>query len=164
MQNHWYDPLRDIRSLGSQKKKIENMGQLAEQRKEHLGQFFTPDDVALFMWSLVANLEVRDIFDNSIGSGRLVQYADPQKHRLWGVDVHQETVDQVKQVVEAAGFEAEILCAGMEEIHPRGMCAALVNPPFSIHLESPFLEHYHKFTRMGKYGPDTSATSDEYAV
>lgn len=160
----WYEPLRSIRSLGSQKEKIQNMGQLAEARKRHLGQFFTPDAIAAFMWSFVADLPIRDILDNSIGSGRLLQYADPQKHRLYGVDIHAETVDQVKAVVEAAGFECDIRCAGMQDIQPRNFDCSLINPPFSVHLESAHLQRNEGFTRMGKFGPDTSATSDEYAV
>jgi hypothetical protein len=40
----------------------------------------------------------------------------------------------------------------------------LCNPPFSITLESVGLKAHEGFTRMGRLGPDTSATSDEYAV
>lgn len=164
-EKNWYAALRNIVSLGSRKLvKIENMGMLAAARREHLGQFFTPDVVARFMWSFVANLPIHSILDNSIGSGRLLQFADPEKHSLYGVDVHQETVDEVKRVVSEAGFKCEILCAGMEQIRPTGMCASLINPPFSIHLESTGLKPEPGFTRMGKFGPDTSATSDEYAV
>ena len=164
-EQNWYAALRNIVSLGSRKLvKIENMGMLAAARREHLGQFFTPDVVARFMWSFVANLPIHSILDNSVGSGRLLQFADPEKHSLYGVDVHQETVDEVKRVVSEAGFKCEILCAGMEQIRPTGMCASLINPPFSIHLESTGLKPEPGFTRMGKFGPDTSATSDEYAV
>ncbi len=160
----WYDPLRSIRSLGSQKEKIQNMGQLAEARKKHLGQFFTPDNVAAFMWSLVSHLPIHNICDTSIGSARLLQFADPQKHRLFGVDVHADTVNTVKQVVEEAGFDCEIICSGMESIHPRGFDLSLINPPFSVHLESPNLQAFPGFTRMGRFGNNTSAISDEYAV
>lgn len=161
---NWYDPLRSIRSLGSQKEKIQNMGQLAEARKKHLGQFFTPDDVAAFMWSLIKNLPIHNICDTSIGSARLLQYADPQKHRLFGVDVHADTVNTVKEVVENAGFDCEIIHSGMESVRPVGMDLCLINPPFSVHLESPSLDTFDGFTRMGRFGDNTSATSDEYAV
>lgn len=164
MKNTWYDPLRSIRSLGSQKEKIANMGELAEQRRKHLGQFFTPDAVAAFMWQFVASLPVRTILDNSIGSARLLQFADPEKHRLYGVDVHGDTVEQVKEIVSKAGFECDIECAGMQDIQPANMDVALINPPFSIHLESPFLQAFVGCTRMGRFGPHTSATSDEYAL
>lgn len=163
-QQDWYEPLRAIASLGSQKEKIEHLGQLAEARRRHMGQFFTPDNVARFMWSFVEHLDLRNILDNSIGSARLLQFATPGRHRLFGVDVHEATVDAVKAVVEAAGFECEIICAGMEAIRPKGMDCCLVNPPFSLHLESPSIEPMEGFTRMGKFGADTSAISDEYAV
>lgn len=162
---NWYDALRNIVSLGSRKiVKIENMGMLAAARREHLGQFFTPDVVARWMWSFVANLPVRSILDNSIGSARLLQYADPEKHSLYGVDVHQETVDEVKRIVSEAGFKCEIICAGMEMVRPKGMDCSIINPPFSVHLDSPGLEPESGFTRMGRFGPDTAAVSDEYAV
>jgi hypothetical protein len=160
----WYAPLRQLVSLGSRKSKIQNMGGLAAARKEHLSQFFTPDAVAAFMWSFVGHLAIKSVLDNSIGSGRLLQFAEPGKHTLYGVDVHQDTVDEVKRVISEAGFECEILCAGMENVRPIGMCAALINPPFSITLESAGLKPEEGFTRMGRLGPDTNATSDEYAV
>ncbi|CAN7641062.1 SNF2-related protein [Massilia sp. LjRoot122] len=164
-QDDWYAPLRNLVSLGSRKSiKIENMGMLAAARREHLGQFFTPDFVARWMWSFIADLPIHSVLDNSIGSGRLLQFADPTKHMLLGVDVHQQTVDEVKRVVSEAGFKCDIICAGMETVRPKGVCASLINPPFSVHLESAGLEPEQGFTRMGRFGPDSSATSDEYAV
>lgn len=160
----WYAPLRNLRSLGSQKEKIAHMGELAEARKKHLGQFFTPSEVAFFMWRFVADLPVRNLFDNSIGSGRLLQFADPKEHSIFGVDVHTETVNSVKEVFINAGFSAEIMDTGMENIRPRNICASLINPPFSIHLESHGLMPIEGFTRIGRFGPNTSAISDEYAV
>lgn len=160
----WYAPLRALVSLGSRKRKLANMGDLAAARREHLSQFFTPDVVAFWMWKFVADLDINSILDNSIGSGRLVQFADPAKHSIYGVDVHQDTVDEVKRVVSEVGFQCDILCAGMEMVRPRGMDVAIINPPFSVHLESAGLERQDGFTRMGRFGPDSSAISDEYAV
>lgn len=164
MQTTWYEPLRDIVSLGSQKSRISNMGELAAQRRQHLGQFFTPDEVAAFMWRIVADYNFGSVFDNSIGSGRLVQYAMPAKHAIYGVDVHQETVEKVRTVIEHAGFTCDIRHAGMEEIRARGMDLALINPPFSIHLESALIEPFRGITRMGRYGQDSSATSEEFSL
>ena len=161
---NWYEPLRHLTSLGSKKSKIKNMGELAAARKIHLSQFFTPDDVAAWMWAFVRNLDIASIMDNSIGSARLLQFAQPGKHKLFGVDVHADTVDEVRRVIAEAGFDCEILCAGMENIRPIGLDLALINPPFSITLESVGLKAEEGFTRMGRLGPDSSATSDEYAV
>lgn len=161
---HWYTPLRQLESLGSNKRKLRNMGDLAAARRVHLSQFFTPDETASWMWQFVKELPITSILDNSIGSARLLQFADPDKHTLYGVDVHSTTVDEVKRVVSEAGFVCEILCAGMEDVHPIGMDCAIINPPFSNTLESTGLKAEPGFTRMGRLGPDTSATSDEYAV
>ena len=162
---NWYSALRNIVSLGSRKLvKVENLGMLAAARREHLGQFFTPDIVASFMWGFVSNLPIHSVLDNSIGSGRLLQFADPDKHSLYGVDVHQPTVNEVKRVVSDAGFKCEIICAGMEMVRPRGFCCSIINPPFSVHLDSAGLEPEPGFTRMGKFGADTASVSDEYAL
>lgn len=160
----WYAPLRQLASLGSLRSKIRHMGDLAEQRRQTLSQYFTPDEVAAWMWSFIGHLDIESILDTSIGSARLLQFAQPGKHKLYGVDVHQGTVDEVKRVVSEAGFECQILCAGMENVRPIGMDCCLINPPFSITLESTGLKSEEGFTRMGRLGPDTTATSDEYSV
>jgi hypothetical protein len=162
--NHWYAPLRQLASLGSSRSKIRHMGDLAEQRRQTLSQYFTPDEVAGWMWSFVSHLEITSVMDSSIGSARLLQFAEPGKHKLYGVDVHAATVDEVRRVVSEAGFECEILSAGMENVRPVGMDLAIINPPFSITLESVGLKAEEGFTRIGRLGPDTNATSDEYAV
>ncbi|MFC5550227.1 SNF2-related protein [Massilia aerilata] len=160
----WYAPLRQLASLGSLRSKIRHLGDLAEQRRQTLSQYFTPDEVAAWMWSFIAHLDITTVLDNSVGSARLLQFAVPGQHKLFGVDVHAATVDEVKRVVSDAGFECEILCTGMENVRPVGMDAVLCNPPFSITLESVGLKAHEGFTRMGRLGPDTNATSDEYAV
>lgn len=161
---HWYAPLRQLTSLGSRKSKIRNMGDLAAARRVHLSQFFTPDDVAAWMWTFVGHLDITSFLDTSIGSARLLQFAEPGKHKLYGVDVHKDTVDEVKRVVSEAGFECEILCSGMENVRPVGIDCSLINPPFNITLESTGLKAEEGFTRMGRLGQDTSAVSDEYSV
>lgn len=161
---HWYAPLRNLASLGSLRSKIRHMGDLAEQRRQTLSQYWTPDELASWMWSFIGHLDITSILDNSVGSARLLQFAEPGKHKLFGVDVHAGTVDEVRRVISEAGFECEVLCTGMENVRPVGMCAALINPPFSITLESTGLKAEEGFTRFGRLGPDTNATSDEYAV
>lgn len=160
----WYAPLRNLASLGSLRSKIRHMGDLAAQRRQTLSQYWTPDELASWMWAFIGHLDITSILDNSIGSARLLQFAEPGKHKLFGVDVHAPTVDEVRRVVSEAGFQCEILCAGMESVRPVGMDCALINPPFSITLESVGLKAEEGFTRMGRLGPDTTATSDEYAV
>lgn len=164
MQIDWYAPLRAIQSLGSKKRKIAHQGELAQARKEHLAQFFTPDAVARFMWRFIENTTAKTLFDNSIGSARLFQFADPQRHQLAGVDIHAATVKQVMQTAEAASFKCTIYHAGMQDINAKHFDVGLINPPFSIHLESVNLQRYPGCTTMGRLGPDTSAMSDIYAL
>ncbi|GJH30585.1 SNF2-related protein [Caballeronia novacaledonica] len=165
-ERDWYEPLRAIRSLGSQAPSIAHQGELAAARRQHLGQFFTPDAIAAFMWSFVSGWKVDRlirILDNSVGSGRLLQYADPERHAVFGVDVHADVIQQCQKVFEEGGFNCEFRQAGMEDIHPTRFDIALINPPFSIHLESPHLQTL-ECTTWGRYGAHTSALSHDYAV
>ncbi|WP_309790889.1 MULTISPECIES: SNF2-related protein [unclassified Caballeronia] len=165
-ERDWYEPLRAIRSLGSQAPSIAHQGELAAARRQHLGQFFTPDAIAAFMWSFVSGWKVNRlirILDNSVGSGRLLQYADPERHAVYGVDVHADVIQQCQKVFEDAGFDCEFRQAGMEDIHPVRFDIAIINPPFSIHLESPHLQTL-ECTTWGRYGAHTSALSHDYAV
>lgn len=142
------------------------MGELYAARQRHLSQFFTPDAIALLMWGVVGTWRPGrkvSVLDNSVGSARLLQFAEPEVHCLYGVDVHEPTISAVQQCVEAAGFEGSFRMAGMEEIHPRNFDVALINPPFSIHLESPHLRPYG-CTTWGRFGANTSALSHEYAL
>lgn len=80
----WYDPLRAVESRGSRAERPGLLAGLAAARREHLGQFFTPDDVAALMWRIAEpamNAALGDkyryskisVLDNSVGSGRLLQ-------------------------------------------------------------------------------------------
>lgn len=171
--NDWYEPLRSVRSLGSQ---VANPGSLAglhQARREHLGQFFTPDAIAAFMFGLVKDeLDLvcdeerglkASVLDTSVGSGRLLQFCSPSKHIVGGTDIHEDAITQVKTVFEAAGFECHFTHAGMEEVRASHWTLAMINPPFTVHLESPLLEPYVCCT-YGKFGPRTSAQSDYYAI
>ncbi|SAK94967.1 SNF2-related protein [Caballeronia catudaia] len=162
----WYGPLRAIRSLGSQAPSVAHQGELAAARRQHLGQFFTPDAIAAFMWSFVSAWHIDRrirLFDNSVGSGRLLQYADPERHAVYGIDVHADVIQKCQSVFEEAGFEREFRQAGMEDIRPTRFDIALINPPFSIHLESPHLQPL-ECTTWGRYGANTSALSHDYSV
>jgi hypothetical protein len=162
----WFSPLRKIMSLGSQDSGVAHQGELHIARQRHLGQFFTPDAIAAFMWQFVGNFMPNrkvSILDNSVGSGRLLQFANPDRHMLYGVDVHGDAIAAVQGVIEAAGFDCDFRRTGMEHIHPQSFDIAVINPPFSIHLESPNLKPLPG-TTWGRYGPNTSALSHEYAL
>lgn len=55
MKNDWYGRLRSVKSLGLLTEDPGSLAGLHEARRQHRGQFFTPDAVAAFMWSLVAD-------------------------------------------------------------------------------------------------------------
>lgn len=175
VDNSWHDTLRDIRSLGSRADRPGSLAALHDARREHLGQFFTPTALAGLMWQLVyPSLERAPaarksaggplwILDNSVGTGRLLQFAEPGKHALAGVDVHEPTIAELMKVATAAGFQFEFEAVGMEQVSPTGFAAALINPPFSLHLQAPTLQPL-PCTAFGRFGPSTSATSHEYAL
>ncbi len=165
----WRDDLEGITSMGAAHKGVTRLADLAQARKEHLGQFFTPLEVVRKMWDIVdrvcENKEGRTIsvLDNSMGSARMFHFADPKKHKLFGLDVHRDVVQEVTKAAESVGFDCEFACGGMEDASIRGMTIALINPPFSLNLQSPAMNPF-PCTRWGKFGPNSGATSDEYAL
>src|SRR5437660_690661 len=149
--NTWYAPLRSLQSRGSQTTVVGGLAGLHEARRLHEGQFFTPDAVASLMWSIV-RMDSQEAFsgdkirilDNTFGSGRLFQFADPQKHQLFGIEKDAELARFVQSAVQAAGFEAQLLTGSLEEFRMprRSLDVAFLNPPFSIHLDTPHVEPY----------------------
>lgn len=170
----WYAPLADRPSLGSRGRRPGSLAGLHEARQENLGQFSTPEPVARFIWGLAAPAIDRALadapdwarvalLDNSIGTGRLVRFCDPARHFVGGVDPHGPSVHALAGALEAAGFGHEVMAVGMESISPSGFAVGLINPPFSLPLQSPFLAPYPG-TSFGRFGPNTGAVSHEYAL
>lgn len=170
----WYAPLADRASLGRRGRRPGSLAGLHEARKANLGQFFTPEPVARFMWGLAAPAIDRAladapdwarvaVLDNAIGTGRLVRFCDPAKHFIGGVDPHDPSVHALAGALEVAGFDHEVMAGGMESISPSGFAVGLINPPFSLPLQSPFLTPYPG-TSFGRFGPNTGAVSHEYAL
>ncbi|MES2027413.1 MAG: helicase-related protein [Pseudomonadota bacterium] len=165
----WRKDLEAIQSLGSQDQGATSLAGLHEARKRHLAQFFTPLAVVEIMWAIAQqSFHHREasrisLLDSSIGTARLMHFADPERHHIGGVDIHEDVVSQVMQQAEAQNLSAEVLCAGMQDIRPTGFDVALLNPPFSIALESAGLTAF-PCTKHGRLGPNTSTQSDEYAV
>lgn len=165
----WYDnKLRNIESKGSRADRPGSLAGLAAARRVHQGQFFTPDSVAALMWNIVrpamdAARRKVSILDNSIGSGRLIQFASPDKHALYGVDVDGDTLGLLGTAAEKAGFTCEFVACGMESARPKHFDVGLINPPFSLHIESPLLKAY-PCNAYGRFGPSTSTLSHAYAL
>lgn len=165
----WYQPLRETRSLGSQAARPGSLAGLHAARQDHLSQFFTGDDLARIAWQLAVGqpsaglIRTVHVLDNSVGTGRLLQFADPQRHSIAGADVHAPSIQLLMQTAQEAGFSADFIHAGMQAISPKGFDAAVINPPFSIHLDAPTLTPY-TCTTWGKYGPCSAAWSHAYAL
>lgn len=169
----WYQNSRQIASRGSQAKRPGSLAGLAAARRKHMGQFFTPDAIAALMWEIASpamqSAIARDsgskvaLIDTSIGSGRLMQFASPDQHSIAGCDVDDDCLSTFASEVEAAGFDCDILCTGLESIKPKGFGAALLNPPFSLHLDAPTICPLPG-TTYGKYGPNSATVSHRYAV
>ncbi|RMD64007.1 DEAD/DEAH box helicase [Candidatus Parcubacteria bacterium] len=169
MRPDWADHLDNWQSKGSRAARPGSLAGLAAARREHMGQFFTPRRIAEAMWRLVEHVQAATgkqfvaVFDNSIGSGRLVRFAEPDRHLIFGCDVDADLVAELSAAARDAGFIGRIAAFGMEDARPRHMDVALINPPFSVHLETPTLFPY-PCTHFGRFGPSTSATSHEYAL
>lgn len=163
----WYAALRDIASLGSTAERPGSLAGLAGARRIHRGQFFTPDALAAWIWRMVEPISPEgrrvSVLDNSIGSGRLVQFADPARHFIGGCDVDAGCVAELGAALTAGGFSFEVEAVGMESIEPQGFDVACINPPFSLSLQSPHLQPY-ACTSFGRFGPATSALSHAYAL
>lgn len=168
---NWYTPLRELKSKGSQAEKIANMGELHAKRELVEAQYFTPHKISYLMWKIAeSNFDkLKDneriyIFDNSIGSGRLVQFADPEKHTICGIDTDARMIQSLSEALEAGGFLFDVQCGSMEEFRIRGSFAvAFINPPFSRIIDSPFVKNYPTGA-FGKYGKNSSHKSHIYAL
>lgn len=168
----WYYPLRSVASLGQTvAKRPGGLAALAARRAETLSQFWTPDSIAALMWSMAEKaigypgnrLRRVSILDNSIGCGRLIQFCDPEFHAVYGYDIHEESVTSLSAALKQAGFFFELEAGSMADYRPSGFDIALINPPFSIPLNSPNLLPYST-SAFGRFGAGTATRSHLYAV
>jgi len=164
----WFADVAMRPSAGQRASKARSLGDLARRREEHQGQFFTPTSVSWLMWSIGmtsfggALAPPLSVFDNSIGSGRLIQFARKGDH-VCGCDVDVDTVSALLNAMQSAPFAFDVIPVGMESIEASGFDLGLINPPFSVHLESPHLKPF-ACTTMGRYGPGSSALSHWYSL
>lgn len=168
--NTWYAPLASRRSAGQDTAKATGLHDLHARRVLHQGQFWTPHDVARFMWDIALSAHAKDadrglsVMDNSIGSGRLIQFAR-DIDSVYGCDIDSQTVQALGDALAVGGIRHDLLAAGMESVSAEGMDAALINPAFSVHLESPLLGQTDFDCRaFGRFGPGTSALSHWFAL
>lgn len=168
----WHLSLSSIASKGSTAARPGSLAGLAAARREHEGQFFTPPALVDFCWRLVRPaIDARTaagkrtaLLDNSCGVGRFFWPADPAHHILIGQDVDGDAVSALTQAAGAAGFDTNLVHAGLEVTTAGRAHVGFLNPPFSITLSSPLLTPHAGVTNWGKHGPHTSALSQGYAI
>lgn len=169
----WYAPLEAIRSAGSQSKRPGSLAGLHDARKYHCGQFFTPTPIVDLAWRIVtpaidawfAQHRGRiGLYDNSCGVGRFFWPADPDRFWLMGNDIDGAAVEALASAAGAAGFEHAIVNAGLEEMVGGRTHIALINPPFGLTLSSPDLAYVEGVTTWGRFGNNTAALSQLYAI
>ena len=162
----WMEQLLERRGRGAKVARARCLADLHARRAEAKGQFFTPTPVVARAWEAVRTaVDGRSVslFDNSVGVGRMFQFADPALHSLYGCDIDAECVDELTAAAAGSGFERKFIAGGMESTVAAGMDVGLINPPFSLTLQAPTLEPYPT-NAFGPFGPGTSASSHVYAV
>lgn len=168
----WNNTARHVQSKGLLSKKATSLADLHRRRAETGAQFYTPEWVAEAIWSVltpaVEAAFTRDgmpvaVLDNSVGNGRLLAPAPKDKCAFYGCDIDARCIEALSDDAGLADVHHEFLLAGMESVAARGMGCAVINPPFSITLQSPVMEPYD-CAHYGKFGPQTAALSHEYAL
>lgn len=166
----WYtNKLKQHKSLGSLAERPGSLGNLHETRKNTLSQFFTPLWLVKKIYKAIDTCKTEyarpiSIFDNSCGSGRFFAYADAKKHSIHGVDIEESAISLLENQANENGIPCEFVTASMVDVRLGSFDFGFINPPFSIHLDSPFIKHEKGVTCYGKFGPDTSTTSHAFAL
>lgn len=168
----WNNSARQVQSKGLLSKKAVGLAGLHRRRMETGAQFYTPEWVAEAIWSVltpaVETAFARDrtpvaVLDSSVGNGRLLTPAPRDKCAFYACDIDARCIEALSEDASLADVHHEFLLAGMESVTARGMGCAVINPPFSITLQSPVMEPYD-CAHYGKFGPHTAALSHEYAL
>ena len=162
-----WDQLDRIKSIGSQTRKANSLGDLHRVRKETNSQFWTPLWLSHYIWGLINQIiepnERYTFLDNSVGAASLFRGADPDSHGLYGFDIDNDVIGSLKSAFMLRAREYQFENIRLERARIGKFSIATINPPFSINFDSPYLEA-NAVTHYGRYGRDTSARSDEYAL
>lgn len=169
----WRRESARIESKGVNSQRATSLADLHRRRRETQSQFFTPEWVAKGIWQslsyyvnamYVQRVGARvNVVDTSIGSGALFESAPVEKIALYGSDKDARCIQALSNDARAANMEFEFITGGLENLVTRHFDIAVINPPFSITLESPHLTPF-ACTSFGRFGAGTSAVSHEYAL
>ncbi len=172
----WFAPLAGIAARGELTPNTGGLAGLAEARRIHEGQFFTPPAVVAVVWALLGKaLDPRPVargltrpcrvIDTAAGSGRLLWPCDPERHEVWAIECDGDCAGPLASAHVVAGFAGTVIHGRMEEhrLVGEGFDVALLNPPFSLHFDAPLLERFSG-NAHGRYGAQSSAISHWYAL
>lgn len=164
----WEQQLLSIQSKGQLTEKPGGLAGLAARRALTGSQYFTPVWVSQLIGEIIQANTNKDayysVLDNSMGSGRLFMWANPEQFSLSGCDIDKEKVSLVGDALSESGFSTNFIASGIEDVELGEYSIAVINPPFSITLSSPNLEPFDGVTTFGRFGANTSALSHEYAL
>ncbi len=169
---NWRNISRNIESKGLVVDKATSLADLHRRRRETQAQYFTPEWVSKGIWQVFSAImdsakanEVTHftVLDNAVGSGRLFEGAPVGDLSLYGLDIDSRCIDALSKDAEQAGLCYEFVEGGMEDLTASGFQFAVINPPYSVHLESPNLTPY-PCNSFGRFGQSTAAISHEYAL
>lgn len=167
----WRVLSRAVESKGLTVAKAKSLSDLHRRREETQAQFFTPEWVSLGIWASLAPVMQQarskgvkwfSVVDSSVGAGRLFEGA-PVDCKFFGLDIDPVCIDALGKDAEVAGIHSLFMMGSIADLEIRNMHIAVINPPYSIHLDSPNLFPYD-CTSFGKYGPCSASLSHFYAL
>jgi len=165
----WNSTLLNVISKGASTERPGSLGRLAATRAITQSQFWTPLWLAEACWKIInhntdSNKRYR-VLDNSMGSGRLLSFATPEQWEVCGLDTDETLISSAQTLLNEAGFVYDVCAGSMANVtNLPAVSIAVINPPFSITLQSPHLTPYDGITTYGPFGPHTSALSHDYAL
>lgn len=169
---NWRHQASILTSRGASSARATSLADLHRRRNETQSQYFTPEWVARGIWKAFApvmatakesGLTRFSVLDSSVGSGRLFEGAPVDDLALFGLDTDPRCIDALQADAHAAGLNYEFLTGSMADLRAKDFDFAVINPPFSLQLESPNLSKY-ACNSFGRFGQGTSALSHEYAL
>lgn len=168
----WRKLSRKIESKGQTAARAASLADFHRRRNETQSQYFTPEWVAKGIWTVfspiireckAAGITRFSVLDNAIGSGRLLEGAPIEDLELFGLDVDSKCINALCTDAAASDLSYHFESGGMEDLTTSGFHFSVINPPFSIQLESPNLTPYI-CNKFGRFGQSSSALSHEYAL
>ncbi|KZX81149.1 hypothetical protein A3715_19045 [Oleiphilus sp. HI0009] len=163
---------KKLNSKGLTTEKAKTLCDLHKRREQTQGQFFTPEWVSKNIWHYL-NQYIESIYhkhktplsvvDTSIGSARLFEGAPYSRINIYGSDIDSRCIDAIAKDGAKSGIEYTLLNCGIECLDVSGMDIAVINPPFSVQLNSATLTPY-PCTKFGRLGANTTAKSHLYAL